>query len=82
MLEKPQTKRHPYASAMALVGEIGLEIAIPAVIFSQLGKYADVSNGTYPRWTVVGLILAFIVSGYLIWKRAKAFREMYEKSDE
>lgn len=62
-----------FSSLLGLFGEIGLIIALPAVIFGFVGVWADKNYGTLPLLTISGFLLAILVSGVAVYRRIKPF---------
>lgn len=59
--------------AMSLVFELGYIIALPAAAFGFGGAYLDKHYvGLSPLLTIAGLILAFILSSFIVVHRVKA----------
>jgi F0F1-type ATP synthase assembly protein I len=53
---------------IALCSEIGFKLAIPLLIFLLLGIKLDKSFSTLPLFTVIGILLSFTVSAFLIYQ--------------
>lgn len=54
-------------------------IAVPAVLAAFLGKWLDVRYGTQPLYMILLLVLAFALSSYTVAKKARRYKEEYEK---
>lgn len=61
--------------ALGFVWEIFILIALPAVVLALLGRKYDKAWGTSPWLTVVGFLLAVVISGFLVYRRAKKFAD-------
>ena len=72
-----QQPKNPYTIAFAIVGEIGIEIAAPVVVFTMIGKRIDVQYGTGSKALIASFAVAFLVSASIVWKRAQAMKRMY-----
>lgn len=57
--------------ALGLVWELGWLIAIPAFLFGFGGAYVDKHYGSSPTFVLVGLLLAFILSAFMVYRRVK-----------
>lgn len=79
--KKNKTKRTPYAVAFGLMGELGIEIAVPVVLLAKAGQWLDGKYGTEPKLLIAGFVLSFLISASIIWKRAKHFQKMYENNE-
>ncbi|MEI7741887.1 MAG: AtpZ/AtpI family protein [bacterium] len=75
--QKPTSRKNPYIVAFSMLGELGLEIALPVVAFTMIGKRIDVAYGTTPKAIIISFILAFALSAGIIWKRADEMKKMY-----
>jgi len=73
----PQKRKNTYAVAFALLGELAIEIAVPAVVFTMIGKRIDTAYGTSPKILIASFVLAFVVSATIVWKRAQAMKKLY-----
>lgn len=62
---------------LRIVGEFGGIIAVPVVLLAMLGKYLDGLYGTEPWLLIVGFVVAFALSSFSIYRRAKTFRDAY-----
>ena len=62
---------------LRIVGEFGAIIAVPVVLLSMLGKYLDGKYGTAPWLLIAGFVLAFALSAFTLYRRAKRFRDEY-----
>lgn len=58
--------------------EFGAIIAAPVVLLAWLGKYLDGRYGTQPKLLIAGFVLAFVISGISIVKKARKFGQEYE----
>ncbi len=67
-----------YRLAMRIFVDFSGAIAIPAVAAALLGKWLDTRYGTEPRYVILLLIVSFALSGYIVVKKAKQYRDSYE----
>ena len=68
-----------YRLAMKIFADFSGTIAIPAVLAALAGKWLDERYGTEPRYLIVLLILAFILTGYMVVTKAKKYLVAYER---
>ena len=61
----------PLFSLLNLAFEIGYTIALPLVFFALLGRFADKFFGTAPWLLLLGILLALLSSGILIYKKVR-----------
>lgn len=54
--------------ALALAAEIGFVIAVPIVVFSYLGSWADRQLGTEPLFLLIGVLLGMFTGFYSIYQ--------------
>lgn len=79
--QKPQksTSRAYYLFAFKIMGDFGAAIAIPVVAFALAGQYLDEKYRRGPLFTILAFILAALLSGKIIYKKAKIYGEQYAK---
>lgn len=75
----PKNDRPYYLFALRIVGDFGVSIAVPVVLLSLLGQYLDEKSGTGPWFLIVGFVLSALVSGRIIYKKAKRYGIEYNK---
>lgn len=77
---KPQkSDREYYLFALKIVGDFGITLAAPVVIFVLIGQHFDEKYGHYPFFTVSAFIVSAVLSGLIIWRKAKKYGEIYRK---
>lgn len=76
---QPQNDRSYYLFALKIVGDFGVTIAIPVVAFSLLGKYLDQRWQTDPWLLVFGFVFSLIISGRIIYRKAKRYGQEYQQ---
>ncbi len=81
MTETPKkySDREYYLFALRIAGDFGVSIAAPVVVFAILGQYLDEKYGTWPWLLVLGFILAALLSGIMIYRKAKKYGDIYKK---
>ncbi len=79
---KKSTSREYYLFAFKIMGDFGASIAIPVVLFVLVGQYLDEKYHRGPLFTILGFILAALISVKIIHKKAKYFGEEYKKLGE
>jgi len=67
-----------YRLAGRIFADFSGVIAVPAVLAALLGKWIDQKQGTEPRYLLILLLCAFILTGVLVVKKAKFYKEEYE----
>ncbi len=68
---KMASKMSSPLGAMSLVFEIGFIIALPGVGLGFAGAHLDKAWGTSPLCTIAGLLIAFILSAFIVVSRVK-----------
>ena len=83
MEEKPHNgfDRAYLLFAMRIAGDFGISIAMPVILFVLGGQYLDQKHGTTPRWTVCAFILAALLSGTIIYQKAKKYGKEFSTLD-
>lgn len=67
---------------LRIVGDFGATIALPVVGFVFIGQKLDGRYGTHVLFTIVGFAIAALVSGKLIYQKAKAYGKQYRAMGE
>ena len=82
--QKPpkSTGREYYMFAFRIMGDFGASIAIPVVILVLIGQYLDGRYEKSPLFTILGFVLAALISGRMIYKKARIYGEEYKKLGE
>jgi F0F1-type ATP synthase assembly protein I len=68
--------------AFKMLGDFGASIAVPVVLFVLLGQYLDGRYGKSPLFTIIGFVLAALLTAKIIYKKAKRYGEEYKKMNE
>lgn len=77
---KPQkSDREYYLFALKIFGDFGVTIAAPVVVFVLIGQYFDKKYYLYPLFTVLALVISAVITGVIIWRKAKKYGEIYQK---
>lgn len=56
---------------LSLAWELGYTIAVPLVLFALLGRWADRRWDTSPLLFLTGVVLAILISSYIVYKKMK-----------
>ena len=67
---------------LRITGDFGATIAVPIIVFVIIGQWLDGKYDKSPWFTVLGFILATILSGRLIYKKAKAYGKEYQNIED
>ena len=78
--EDPKERKY-ILMGLRIIGDFGAILAVPVVVFVLLGQWLEGKYGYEPWFTVTAFILAAVLSAKMIYKRAKAYGEEYEKLD-
>ncbi|MEK7623411.1 MAG: AtpZ/AtpI family protein [Patescibacteria group bacterium] len=71
--------RQLYLFALRIVGDFGAAIAVPVVLFVIGGQWLDGRYGTGYRYTLIAFVLAALLSGRMIYRKAKKYGKEYEE---
>ena len=74
--------RKYYLFALKIVGNFGVTIAAPVVLFVLVGQYLEGRYGHEPYFTIGGFAVAALLSGRIIYKKAKEYGREYQKLSE
>ena len=64
--------------ALKIVGDFGATIAVPVVLFVLIGQWLDGKYDKAPLFTVIGFILAGLLSARMIWMKSRQYGKEYE----
>lgn len=82
MQDKPKTSdRAYYLFALKIIGDFGASIAVPIVIFVLVGQWLDQKYQKGPWFTALAFVLAALISGKIIYRRAKIYGAEYQALD-
>lgn len=73
--------RRYFLFAIRIMGELVWMIAVPVVLLALLGKWLDTRWNTRPWFLILGFVLAAIISGVSVWRRAKELGKEYQDID-
>lgn len=68
-----------YIFALKIASDFGATIAVPVVIFVLIGQYLDAKYNAAPWYLAIGFVLAAVLSGRSIYKKAKKYGQEYQK---
>lgn len=68
-----------YRLAMRIFADFSASIAVPAVLGALLGKWLDSQYATYPRYLIICLLVAFLLTSLNILKKASFYSESYKQ---
>jgi len=74
--------RKYYLFALRIIGDFGATIAVPVVIFVLIGQWLDDKYDKSPWFTVGAFVLAAVLSGKMIYKKAKRYGKEYQDIDK
>lgn len=77
-MEKRTSDREYLLFGARIVGDFGVTIAVPVVIFALAGKALDTRWRTAPWMLILGFLLAAVLSGISITRKAKAYGRQYQ----
>ena len=75
---KKTTDRQYYLFALRIIGDFGASIAVPVVMFVLIGQYLDGKYNRSPLFTIIGFVLAALISGKIIHKKSKIYGREYQ----
>ena len=77
------TKERKYTMlGLRIVGDFGATIAVPVVLFVLLGQWLDEKYQKGPLFTILAFIFAALVSGKMIYQKAKEYNKEYRDLDK
>ncbi len=79
---KKTTSREYHLFAFKMLGDFGASIAAPVVLFVLIGQYLDGKYSKSPLFTILGFVLAALLSAKIIYKKAKKYGEEYKRMNE
>jgi F0F1-type ATP synthase assembly protein I len=79
---KKTTDREYYLFAFRIMGDFGVTIAVPVVLFVLIGQYLDGKYNTRPWFMVVGFLMAGLLTAKLIHKKAKRYGKEYQAMED
>jgi F0F1-type ATP synthase assembly protein I len=79
ILPKDQKSRQNILLGFRITGDFGASIAVPVVLFVIIGQWLDEKYNTGPWLTIVAFVLAAVVSGRIIYQKAKKYGREYKE---
>ncbi len=79
--QKPSDRAY-YLLALRTAGDFGASIAVPVIVFVLIGQWLDEKYHKNPWFTIIAFVLAALISGKIIYKKAKRYGEEYQKLDK
>lgn len=67
---------------LRITGDFGASIAVPVILFVLVGQWLDGRYGTGYRYTIFAFVLAALISGRMILKKARAYGKEYEEIEK
>ncbi len=67
---------------LRIAGDFGATIAVPVILFVIAGQWLDDKYDKSPWFTVLAFLLAALVSGKMLYKKAKEYSKEYENIDK
>ncbi len=78
MKQIPDNDREYILFGLRMVGEFGASVAVPVVIFAVIGQKLDDRWGTGWLCTIIGFVLAALISAKIVYKRARQAGAEYQ----
>ncbi len=67
---------------LRIIGDFGATIAVPVIVFVIIGQWLEGRYGYAPWFTVAAFVLAALLSGRMIYKKAKEYGKEYDSLDD
>lgn len=80
--QQAENNRQYYMFAMRIVSDFGATIAVPVVVFVLIGQRLDHTYHTSILFTACGFIMAALISGFAIYRKAKRYGQEYESLNQ
>lgn len=80
MLLDPKDRKY-YLLGLRIAGDFGATIAVPVIIFVLIGQWLDDRYDKGPWFTIAAFILAALLSGRMIYKKAKGYGKQFQDLD-
>lgn len=77
-----ETDRKYAMMGMRIIGDFGAAIAVPVVAFVLAGQWLDEHYGTGYKFTISAFVLAALVSGRILYKKAKAYGAEFQSLNQ
>lgn len=63
---------------LKIAGDFGVSIAVPIILFVLIGQWLDGKYDKSPWFTILGFVLATLISAKIIYKKAKKYGKEYQ----
>ncbi|MBU0597091.1 AtpZ/AtpI family protein [Patescibacteria group bacterium] len=63
---------------LKIVGDFGMTIAVPVVLFAYIGNRLDLKYDTGPWLTSLGFVLAALITSIIVYRKAKRYGKEYD----
>lgn len=82
--EKPTkpSSRDYQMLGLRIIGDFGASIAVPVVILVLIGQYLGGRYGHRPLFTILGFVIAAIVSAKIIHRKAQNYGAEYKRLND
>lgn len=77
-----ETDRRYAMLGMRIIGDFGAAIAVPVVIFVIIGQWLDGKYDTGYKFTIAAFVLAALVTGKILYKKAKAYAAEFQSLND
>ena len=67
---------------LRIAGDFGATIAAPVIVFVLIGQWLDGKYDKAPWLTVIAFVLAAVLSGVMISKKAKRYGKQFQDLDK
>ena len=67
-----------YRLAFRIFADFSGSIAIPAVFAALIGKWLDTKQETAPRYLILFLLIALLLTAWTVVKKAKKYQKEYD----
>lgn len=74
--------RQYYLFGLKIAGDFGVVIAVPVVLFVFLGRWLDERYRQDWLFTVLAFVLAALISGTIIYRKAKKYGQEYQRLND
>ena len=81
MLLDPEDRKY-YLLGLRIAGDFGVSIAVPVVVFVLIGQWLDGKYDKSPWFTIAAFVLAALLSGRMIYKKAKRYGKQFQEIDK
>lgn len=82
MAAKDSSDKKYWVFALKIVIDFGATIAVPVVVFVLVGQWLDKKYQTSPLCTILAFALAAVISGKIIYTKAKRYGKEYQELDK